>query len=415
MIQYILWGVSFISLWISLVWLNVLVLEPAHKKQALPKKLPRVTIALPCYNEEKRLAKTIQSISESRYPQALLDVIIVDDRSKDGTFALAKRLQNEYRQLRIRVFRHGRNKGKAAAMNTALRHTTTELYTCLDAETRIHPDALRYLVAHFGEPKLGAVIGAVKVDEPKNMFQQMQRVEYIMSNFIRRMMSHLGTLATAPGGACAMFRTKTLRELGGFDEAGMTEDLEIALRLRNNQYEVCMEPRALTYTATPKSWQALWRQRIRWYRGFLVNHVRYRGILFSRQHGLYGMFQMPLNVLGIILLLLTVLLVTYGQMSDMYELLYRSLTIKGYFLNQVLNFPTLKEFLLSQNVQIVLPVVVASLLGFYLLYLAHRKLNERVLPHAHHIWFYLLVAPCLTTMHWISALVHETFGTRRKW
>jgi cellulose synthase/poly-beta-1,6-N-acetylglucosamine synthase-like glycosyltransferase len=414
MIQYILWGVSFISLWITLVWLNMLLLEPANTKP-LPKKLPAVTVALPCYNEEKRLAKTVKSISEAHYPKELLRVIIVDDHSADNTYALAKRLKRDYPSLNISVFRHARNKGKAAAMNTALAHTTTELYTCLDAETRIHPDALTHLVRHFSEPKLGAVIGGVKVDEPKNIYQQVQRVEYIASNFIRRMMSNLGTLATAPGGACAMFRTKTVRALGGFDEAGLTEDLEIALRLRKHKYEVHMEPRAITYTVTPTTWRALWRQRIRWYRGFLVNHIRYRQLLFSKEHGLYGLFQMPLNVLGIILLLTTVLLVAYGRLSDLHELLVRSLTIKGYFWNHLLDFPTLKELLLSQNVQITLPILVASALGLYLLYLAHQKLNERVLSHLHHLWLYVLVSPCLTTMHWISALMHEAFGTRRKW
>jgi cellulose synthase/poly-beta-1,6-N-acetylglucosamine synthase-like glycosyltransferase len=414
MIQYILWGVSFISLWISLVWLNVLLLEPLRRRSP-PKQLPRITIALPCYNREQGLAKTVRSLAGLRYPLELLQVIIVDDCSTDNTAAEARRLKREYPQLSILLLSHKKNRGKAAAMNTALARTTGELFTCLDADTHVRPDSVMHMVGHFTDKKLGAIIGQVKVDEPRNVYEHVQRIEYIASNFIRRMMSNLGTLAIAPGGALAMFNTAIVRKVGGFAEAGLTEDLEIALRLRSRGYAVRMEPRAMMYTRAPQSWTALWRQRIRWYRGFLVNHIRYRSMLFSRKHGLYGMFQMPLNVLAIVLLLTTVLLVGYGQLRDLYELLYRSLTIKGYFLSQMLDFPTLKEMVLSQNVQITLPIIIGAGIGLYLLYIAHTHMNERLLKHAHHVWLYVVVFPFMTTMHWLSALAHEAFGTRRKW
>jgi biofilm PGA synthesis N-glycosyltransferase PgaC len=414
MIQYILWGVSFISLWMSLVWLNMLVLEPSQRR-SLPKKLPCITVGIPCFNREKVISKTIKSLNELNYPKSLLQVIIVDDCSTDSTFEEAKRLQKAFPSLPIEIFRHKKNGGKSAAVNTAISHARGELFTCLDGDTRVHPEALNYLVPHFADPKLGAVIGQVKVDEPKNLYEKLQRVEYITSNFIRRMMSSLGTLAIAPGGALSMFNTATLRKVGGFAEAGMTEDLEIALRLRSNGYEVQMDPRAIMYTKVPEGWGDLWRQRIRWYRGFAVNHTKYRSLLFKKAYGLYGLFQMPLNVLSIFLLLLTVTLVGYGTISDLYETLYRSLTIKGYFINHLLDFPGFKKFFLSQNVQVTLPIILGIVLGLYLVYLAHKEFNERFLKHAHHIAIYTFVAPYVTTMHWVSAIVHEVLGTRKKW
>ncbi len=414
MMQYILWGVSFISLWISLIWLNMLIIEPSPRR-SVPKKLPLVTIVLPCYNKESCIAKTIRSLSELNYPKNLLQIIIVDDCSSDRTFVEAKRLQRAYSKLNIRVFRHQKNRGKSAAVNTALAHAKGELFTCLDGDTRVHPEALNYIVPHFSDPNLGAVIGQVKVDEPQNFYEKMQRVEYIISNFIRRMMSSLGTLAIAPGGALSMFNTAILKKVGGFAEGGLTEDLEIALRLRSHGYDVQMDPRAVLYTKVPAGWGELWRQRIRWYRGFAVNHWKYRRLLFKKAYGLYGLFQMPLNVLSVFLLLLTVTLVGYGTLNDIYETMYRSLTIKGYFFNHVLDFPGFKKLLLAQNVQVTIPVMLGIALGLYLLYLAHREFNERFFKHAHHIAIYTLVAPYVTTMHWVSAIVHEALGTRKKW
>jgi len=413
MIQYVLWAVSFISLWITLVWLNLLLLEPPHAR--IPRNLPRVTIALPCYNRQSGLAKTIASLAGLKYPKRLLQIIIVDDKSTDSTHAEALRLKKEYPDIDILVLRHAKNRGKAAAMNTALERTKGEFFACLDADTTLHPDALLHLVPHFSRKAVGAVIGQVKVENPRNLYERIQRVEYIYSNFIRRLWSNLRTLFVAPGGACSLFRTKVIRDLGGFVEAGMTEDLEIGLRLKANGYDVHMEPKAITCTTVPRTWSALWRQRVRWYRGFTVNHLKYRHIFFKPSHGLFSNFQLPLNVLGIILLLTTVLIVGYGSMSDLYELLYRSLTIKGYFINHFLDFPTLKELLLGQNVQVTLPIVIGALLVAYLVYIAHQEMQERLFRHVHYAALYFFVVPYLTTVHWISAIMHETFKTKRKW
>ncbi|MEM4242463.1 MAG: glycosyltransferase family 2 protein [Candidatus Woesearchaeota archaeon] len=381
----------------------------------MPRKLPRVTVALPCYNKENCIAKTIRSLSELNYPKSLLQVIIVDDCSTDRTFAEAKKLQKQYPQMLIEVYKHKKNMGKSAAVNTALAHAKGALFTCLDGDTRVHPEALNNLVPHFSDPGLGAVIGQVKVDEPKNFYEKMQRIEYIISNFIRRMMSSLGTLAIAPGGALSMFNTSVLKKVGGFSQGGLTEDLEIALRLRSNGYGVQMDPKAVLFTKVPEGWAALWRQRIRWYRGFAVNHWKYRRLLFKKAYGLYGLFQMPINVLSIFLLLLTVTLVAYGTLGNLYETLYRSLTIKGYFFNYILDFPGFKKLLLAQNVQVTIPIVLGIALGLYLTYLAHREFNERFLRHVPHIALYTFIAPYVTTIHWISAIVHEALGTRKKW
>ena len=414
MIQYVLWAVSFVSLWITLIWLNVLVLEP-RRTPAFKGALPRITIALPCYNRESGLARTMRSLTESRYPRRLLQFIIVDDCSQDKTLDEARRLQKQYSAHDILILKHAKNRGKAAAVNTALAHATGQLFACLDADTLVHPDALRRLLPHVADARVGAAIGQVKVDEPQNLYERLQRVEYILSNFVRRLWSNLSTLFVAPGGALSLFNTDTIRKVGGFAEAGLTEDLEIGLRLKANGYDVRMEPRAITYTKVPPSWSALWRQRIRWYRGFVVNHLKYRHLFFKRAHGLFGTFQLPINVLGISLLLLTVLLVGYGSLNELSEMLYRSLTIKGYFFNHVLDFPDLKEVLLGQNVQITLPILLGTLLGIYLIYLAHRQMQERLLRNLHHVWLYILVAPYVTTVHWISALMQEALRTRRKW
>jgi hypothetical protein len=81
----------------------------------------------------------------------------------------------------------------------------------------------------------------------------------------------------------------------------------------------------------------------------------------------------------------------------------------------MLDFPGFKKFFLAQNVQVALPILLGVIIGLYLIYLAHKEFNERFLKHAHHIAIYTLVAPYITSVHWVSAILHEALGTRKKW
>lgn len=413
MIQYVLWAISFVTLWLTLVWLNVLFTEKPSKQKNRLSRLPRVTLVIPCYNKAPYLRKTVTSLMNLDYPKKLLNIIIVNDGSKDATGSIAENLKKEFKSAPIKVI-HQKNKGKAGALNAALARTNTKLFACLDADTRVHPESLRYVVPYFADQKMGGVITTVKVDEARNLYEKVQRAEYVMFNFFKRLMSALNTIFLTPG-VLSVFRTSNLRRLGGFQEGGLTEDLEIAMRLQANGYDIRMEPRAITYTAVPSSFKALWKQRIRWYRGFIFNHLKYRGLFFKKNHGLFGTFQLPVNVLSVILLLITVLLVSYGTLHDLAEFVTRSLTIKGYFINHVLDIPSLRELVLAQNVQITLPIFVAAALGIYVIFLAHKLFGESLLRHAHFVWLYFLVSPYLTSLHWLVSIAQEALRFKRKW
>ncbi len=409
MIQELLWGISFIGLWLTLTWLNFLHLPRETLRKT--SRLPTATIVMPCYNRESTLEKTVRSLMALDYPAEKVQLIIVDDGSTDGTAALARSLQKEF--PRLEIIRQA-NGGKDAALNTGLNAARGEFFACVDSDTRVEPQSLRAIVSHFDDKKIGAVISVIKVDDPCNTYEHIQRVEYIFSNLVRRIMSAIDTLFVTPG-ALSAYRTQLIKDLGGFGGGGLTEDLEIALRLRKNGYRVVMETDAVTHTKVPCTFHTLYRQRIRWFRGFMFNHWKYRAMLFNPRFGLFGMFQYPLNIAGVLLLLLTLSLVGYGMAADTYQFVYRSITIPGYFMNHVLETPTLRELFLGQNAQIVLPLIASLILGLYLMYVAHRELRERVLPYVHFIWIYMLVFPYVTGLHWFSALYKEIKRSKRTW
>jgi cellulose synthase/poly-beta-1,6-N-acetylglucosamine synthase-like glycosyltransferase len=191
--------------------------------------------------------------------------------------------------------------------------------------------------------------------------------------------------------------------------------MEIAMRLKYRGYRIEMETSSTTHTLAPNTLNSLWKQRIRWARGYLFNMWKYRSMLFSSKHGLFGIFQMPVNILVVGLLLVNISIIVYNLFDRMIEFTIRSTTIKGYFWTTLLEFPTLKEILLTQNLRITIPIILATVLGFYLILHAHRKFNEKITSNLTGAVGYFLFIPYFTTANWISSIFQEIFKTKRKW
>ena len=417
--QYVLWAVSFVSLWLSILWLSVAFFgQDAPIRMCTPKET--VSIAIPVLNGAKGsrrgIVRTLESIQQLDYPQELLQIIVVDDKSSDNTLQIVRQFMNSHKNMNITLLRHKVNKGKGAAVNSALEQASGTFFAVLDCDSRVASNCIRISLSLFDSPRIGAVIPSIKVDDPKNIYEKLQRVEYILSDLIRQLFGKMGTLFFSHGVLC-IFRTRVVRSLGGFDGSreNLTEDLEMGLRLRAHHYDIKMSQHSLGYTFVPDTFRKLWRQRVRWFRGFLYNHLKYRRLIGNPDYGLLGLFQLPLNVISVVLLLVTMGFVSYGVIDSWTTFVARSLSVNGYFLNHVLDFPNLKEVLIGQNVQVLLPILLGSALGLWILVLAHRRMKEKLLRHAIQIWLYIIVGPYLTCMHWIASLAHDLLRTKKKW
>ena len=89
------------------------------------KSLPSVSIIVPCFNEEKTLEKTILSLLDLNYPKEKLFITIVDDGSKDNTYAKALEL-TKYPNVKAFTQKNG---GKFTALNFGIKNSKTEIKT----------------------------------------------------------------------------------------------------------------------------------------------------------------------------------------------------------------------------------------------------------------------------------------------
>ncbi|HEY3418556.1 MAG TPA: glycosyltransferase, partial [Armatimonadota bacterium] len=249
---------------------------------------PSVTVAIPAYNEEAVICRTIESVLASDYPD--LRVIVVDDGSRDDTAVEAETCFAH--DPRVMVIRKA-NGGKASALNIAFAQAETEIVVCMDADTIFTPTTVRRLVQDFADPRVGAVAGNVKVGNRINPLALWQSVEYITSqNFDRRAYAALNSVAVVPGAAGAWRRAVVL-DAGGFESNTLAEDTDLTFKIRLRGYQTRCNNDALAYTEAPDSLPTLAKQRFRWSFGILQALWKHRRKVFHPRYGAFGMVVMP--------------------------------------------------------------------------------------------------------------------------
>ncbi len=260
------------------------------------KDAPTVTIFVPCYNEEETIIPTIESLLRSNYPKDKLDVLVVDDGSKDSTYALVEKYIEEHPEhTNLRVVTKP-NGGKHSALNLGLSMTDSEIVGCLDADSFADQEAIAELVKLFADPKVVAVTPSMKVWNPRNMLQQIQKVEYDVGIFLRAALSFINGIYVTPG-PLSVFRKSLFDEIGGYKKAHNAEDLEMALRIQYNGKKIANSTKAFVYTVTPDNIPALIKQRVRWSQGFLRNSYDYRSMVFNPKKGNLGIIVLPMSIL----------------------------------------------------------------------------------------------------------------------
>jgi glycosyltransferase involved in cell wall biosynthesis len=102
---------------------------------------PLVSIIIPTYNRAKTLGRTIESILRQTHTN--FEIIIVDDCSTDNTSEVLEK----YRDSRICIIRHDRNKGVTAAKNTGLDNIHGEWFCTLDSDNEIIPETIESMLS----------------------------------------------------------------------------------------------------------------------------------------------------------------------------------------------------------------------------------------------------------------------------
>jgi len=373
------------------------------------KKWPKVSIIIPAYNEEKGIRATIKSALNIDYPEDKLEVIVVDDGSKDNTLKEAKKIKDK----RLKVFSK-KNGGKGKALNFGIKRAKGEIIITMDADTFAEKNVLKEIIPYFSNPKVMCVAPSMAIYKPKGILQRIQQIEYFMGVYLRKVFSNLNAIHITPG-AFSSYRGDFFKKYGGFDENNITEDMELSLRIQYHNYLIKCSDKAIVYTKAPNTFLHLLKQRRRWYFGLLKNLWHYRALI-SRKYGNLGMIVLPVALTTIFL---SIFLTSYILITSLLELK------KDFILFKSINFNfstilELNKFVFERYFFILFSKPITPFLIFFILILCGYMVfaKKRVKKYSEikiSIFFFLFFYSFLFAFWWIVSLFYLIFVGKVSW
>ena len=238
--------------------------DEANDAEEPPGGWPGVTVLIPAYNEEAVIATCVSAALSVDYGE--LEVLVLDDGSSDETVAAAERASRG--DPRLEVIRDPVNRGKADRLNIGFRRARHELVVVCDADTHLHPLAVKLLVSRMlRSPLIGAVAGSPHVTNRRSLLAGLQFLETAsIIGLIRRTWALVGRVGVVAG-VLGLFRREAVLSVGGYDGRMATEDIDLSWRLLLAGWHTAFEPRALVGMEVPSTIRSLWAQRCRWARG----------------------------------------------------------------------------------------------------------------------------------------------------
>jgi poly-beta-1,6-N-acetyl-D-glucosamine synthase len=316
----------FISLYFFFFYVILYRRNKSRLHEVLPiKKKYGLTIMIPAKDESETLKETVISVINASKSYPIKEIIIINDGSTDNTLKIARGLEQEYGQ--IRVLHNPVSLGKAGSLNRAIKIATTELVAVVDSQSHLERDSIKNLIGFFNEENVAVATGKILVRRKENFLEKLQALEYAVIAFTRKMLGFVDAIYVTPG-PLSIYRKKVLLEVGGFDTKNLTEDIEMTWRIVSRGYDVRMSLESNVETVTPRSLKKWWRQRNRWNMGGLQCLIKYRHMIFNKNHKMLGMFIVPYFALTLFLGLVGMGIFIYLTMRNMLSsLLYTKYTI----------------------------------------------------------------------------------------
>jgi cellulose synthase/poly-beta-1,6-N-acetylglucosamine synthase-like glycosyltransferase len=221
---------------------------------AEPADWPAVTMVVAAYNEERVIREKIQNSLALDYPADRLRVVIASDCSSDRTNEIVAACDDP----RIQLIGYTERRGKIGVLNATIPNLEDDLVIVSDANTMYAPKAVKNLVRHFTDERVGCVCGEL-VLEDANGGASGEGLYWKYETLLKRMESRLGFLLGATGGIFAI-RRKLFRRL----PAGtIVEDFVLPMKILEEGHRVCYEPAARATETTAPSMREEMRRKTR--------------------------------------------------------------------------------------------------------------------------------------------------------
>jgi 1,2-diacylglycerol 3-beta-glucosyltransferase len=258
--------------------------SPALAQASAP--LPAVDVVVAARDEQAVIGRLVERMAQLSYPPGQLRLWVIDDASGDRTPQLLAELQQRHPFLQVLRREADAGGGKSGALNLVLQQLQGRWMFVLDADADLQSDTLERLIPFAEAGGWSAVqLRKAEVNASVNWLTRAQAMEMALDAVIQRGRLAAGGIVELRGNG-QLLRRDALLSSGGFNEATVTDDLDLSFRLLLEGEPIGLLWDPPVQEEAVLSLAALWRQRQRWAEGGLQRFFDYLpGLLSDRLSG----------------------------------------------------------------------------------------------------------------------------------
>lgn len=215
-----------------------------------------VSLIIAAHNEEKVIRNRIENCLSLDYPADRIEIIIASDGSDDQTNAIVR----EYAQRGVCLLEFSQRRGKVNVLTDAVKACQHDILVFSDANTMFKRDAVKHLVRHFGDDRVGCVCGGlqfINVNEGKT--GALEGFYWRYETTLKKLVGRRGYLLGANGAIFAM--RKGLYQ--PCPSNTIVEDFVIAMRVLQQGFRVIYDPMASALEETSQRFIQEKKRRVR--------------------------------------------------------------------------------------------------------------------------------------------------------
>ena len=239
---------------------------------------PQVTVVVPAHNEAAVIANALDALADVDYPVDRYEVVAVDDRSSDETWAVMQACSERHPEM-LRILRRTEGlPGKAAVLKEVSEALDSDILIVFDADYVPGRGLIKQIAAPFFDAEIGAVMGrVVPHNTASNLLTRLLDLERAGGYQVDQQARMNLRLLPQYGGSVGGVRLSALRAVGGWRVDVYAEDTDLTYRLMLAGFKTVYENRCECYEEVPEVWQERNRQIMRWAKGHNQVALRHLG------------------------------------------------------------------------------------------------------------------------------------------
>jgi cellulose synthase/poly-beta-1,6-N-acetylglucosamine synthase-like glycosyltransferase len=234
---------------------------------------PFYTIFVPVKNEAKVVGRLLDRLVGQDYPKDKFEIIVIEDGSKDDTLKIVKRYESEYGNIKLLHFNE--SKGKPSSLNKALPYAKGDVICVFDADAIPPTNSLSRATEYLQDQRVDAIQGIHQfVNGNDGLLAKAGMFEGLLwHSFILRVKDSLNLFVPLCGSGMFIKR-HVFSSIGGWDDKSLTEDADYSVRMLKAGFKI--KHVLITFGhETPSKLGVLFKQRVRWYRGYFITGIKH--------------------------------------------------------------------------------------------------------------------------------------------